>query len=103
MGVCVCVCVYGCVKWAYLQRDVCLLCNDVGGDLQEGLPVHKVHADKPLTSQTFVTLETLAHWVCTHDNTLRPIGAVMIVTRAGPGQHHRRGELTEQTTANTNG
>lgn len=63
--------------------------------MQVGLAVNKVDTDQRLTAITLVAMETLAAGVRSHDNTLRPIEALVVVTGAGARKDHRGRELTE--------
>lgn len=63
--------------------------------MQVGLAVDKVDTDKHLTALAFVALETLAAGVSSHDDTLRAVEALVVVTGAGARKYHWGRELTE--------
>lgn len=67
--------------------------------MQVGLAVDKVYADKRLAALALIAVETLAAGVCSYDDALRTVEALMVVTGAGARKHHRGRELTEQPAA----
>lgn len=64
--------------------------------MQVGLAVDKVDADKRLAALALIAVETLATGVCSYDDALRAVEALMVVTGAGARKHHRGRKLTEQ-------
>jgi len=87
------------MRSSHLQADVGLRREETGGELQVGLAVDEVDADERLAALALVAVEALAARVCSHDNALRPVQALVVVTLAGARKDHRGRELAEKPAA----
>lgn len=63
--------------------------------MQVRLAANKVDADERLAALALVAVETLAAGVCSHNNALRPVQALMVVAGAGARKDHGGRELAE--------
>lgn len=79
----------------YLQTDVGLWRQEIGGKLEVRRTVHKVDADKRLAVLALVAMETLTPGVCSRNNTLGAVKALMVVAGAGARKDHGRRKLAE--------